>query len=111
MKALQRFIPGQRVTVRNPKTSKWEPAVIKDKIESIPRSYIVSTASESELRRNRSQICESFPKQSVRFNLEEDFPWVIEEDGTTSNQMNSPAADECLIDSQPELPVPCYDDH
>ena len=79
---------------RNPKTSKWEPAVIKDKMESVPRSYIVSTASGSELRRNRSQIRESFPKKSVRFDLEEDSPWVIEEDGTTSNQMNSPAADE-----------------
>jgi hypothetical protein len=84
--------------------------VIKDKMESVPRSYIVSTASGSELRRNRSQIRESFPKKSVRFDLEEDSPWVIEEDGTTSNQMNSPAADESLIDSQPELPVPCYGD-
>jgi len=59
------------VTIQNPKTLEWKPAVVLDKAGGLPRSYIVSTPSGKELRRNRSQIQQvpqAYPKQ-VKFDL------------------------------------------
>ena len=62
--------PGQKVTIENPRTHLWEPAEIQEKINNIPRSYVVTTPTGAELRRNRSQIRERHPKK-VQFNLDQ----------------------------------------
>ena len=67
---LPTLIPGQKVTIENPRTHLWEPAEIQEKIHNLPRSYVVSTPTGGELRRNRSQIRESHPKR-VRFDLDQ----------------------------------------
>lgn len=48
---------GTSITIQNPSTKKWEPAVIKEKLE-VPRSYIVTSQAGSELRRNRCHMRE-----------------------------------------------------
>ena len=55
-KALPSLVPGEKVTVEDPRTHEWETAVIQNKIKGIPRLDIVSTPSDRELRHNRSQI-------------------------------------------------------
>ena len=54
--ALPSLVPGQQVTIQNPKTLEWKPAIVLDKAREAPRSYIVSTPGGKELRRNRSHI-------------------------------------------------------
>jgi len=48
------------VTIQNPKTLEWKPAVVLDKAGGLPRSYVVSTPSGKELHRNRSQLLKCF---------------------------------------------------
>ena len=52
---LQKLVPGQPVSVFQPKTKTWTPATLKEQMNQ-PRSYIVQTNSGSELRRNRIQL-------------------------------------------------------
>jgi len=52
---LQKLVPGQPVSVFQPKTKTWTPATLKEQMNQ-PRSYIVETNSGSELRRNRIQL-------------------------------------------------------
>ena len=54
--ALPFLVPGQQVTIQNPKTLKWKPAVVLDKPKEAPWYYIVSTPSGKELCRNQSHI-------------------------------------------------------
>jgi len=59
------------VTIQNPKTLKWKPAVVLDKAGGLPQSYVVSTPSGKEVHHNRSQIRQvpqTYPKQ-VKFDL------------------------------------------
>ena len=68
---LPSLVHGERVTIQNPRTLKWDPAVVLNKVEGVPRSYTVSTPSGKQLRRNRSQIRQipqGSPKQ-VKFDL------------------------------------------
>lgn len=91
-KSLPGLVPGQDVTIENPKTFKWEPAVIEDRIGKFPRSYSVSTPSGGQLRRNRSQIRESTPRR-VRFDIgENSTPISSEPNGDKlPNRCGSPA--------------------
>ena len=69
--ALPSLVPGQQVTIQNPKTLEWKPAVELDEAREAPRSYIVSTRSGKELCRNQShihQVPQPGPKQ-VKFDL------------------------------------------
>ena len=50
--------PGQPVVIQDPTTSKWQPATIKEKIESLPRSDTVTTPQGKDLRRNRQHVRE-----------------------------------------------------
>ena len=64
--ALPKLVPGQQVTIQNPKTLDWKPAVVLNKAGQVPRSYIVSTPGGKELHRNRShipQVPQTGPKQ------------------------------------------------
>lgn len=56
VKILPALHPGQPITVRDPTTRKWNPAIVKEKLEDVPRSYQVSTPAGGELRRNRVHI-------------------------------------------------------
>ena len=93
VRSLSKLVPGPKVTIENPRTFEWEPAVVEDKIKRVPRSYSLSTPSGAELRRYRYQIQESTSKR-VRFNLEENqiqrFP--KEEEDHPSCCSGSPAA-------------------
>ena len=93
--ALPSLVPGQQVTIQNPKTLEWKPAIVLDKAREAPRSYIVSTPSGKELRRNRShirQVPQPRPRQ-VKFDLR-------------SNQVRSPSAGIDLPISLPRQPNP-----
>lgn len=52
--------PGQPVSVVNPNTGLWNPAVIKEKCVE-PRSYLLSTNNGNIYRRNRHQLRERNP--------------------------------------------------
>ena len=52
---LQKLVPGQPVSVFQPKTKSWTPATLKEQMNQ-QRSYIVETNSGSELRPNRIQL-------------------------------------------------------
>ena len=63
---LPSLVPGQQVTIQNPKTLEWKPAGVLHKTGGLAQSYVVSTPSGKELRRNRSQIRQvpqDYPKQ------------------------------------------------
>ena len=68
--ALPSLVPGQSVTIRNHKTHTWEPAVVQEQLD-VPRSYVVTTPTGGNLRRNRSQIREAHSKR-VQFDLDQD---------------------------------------
>jgi len=57
-KCLPRLYTGQDVTHRDPKTGKWHPAVVNQKLKE-PRSYELQTPSGQHLRRTREQIREA----------------------------------------------------
>ena len=83
------------MTIQNPKTLEWKPAILLDKAREAPRSYIVSTPSGKELRRNRChirQVPQPGPKQ-VEFDLQ-------------SNQVCSSSAGIDLPISIPSQPNP-----
>ena len=42
-KILPSLSPGQDVVIQNPRTAKWEPAVITNQLQGVPRSYRVAT--------------------------------------------------------------------
>ena len=48
--ALPSLVPGEHVTIQNPKTLEWNPAVVLNKVDGVSRSYIVVTPSGKELR-------------------------------------------------------------
>jgi len=53
-KPLPTLLPRQSVTIQDPVSLRWKPAVIKEKIQEVPRSYTVTTTTTGrELRRNR----------------------------------------------------------
>ena len=52
---LQKLVPGQEVSVFQPRTKTWVPVEVKRETTQ-PRSYVVKTAGGSELRRNRVQL-------------------------------------------------------
>ena len=55
-KTLPPLSTNEHVTVQNPVSKRWEPAIITNKSPS-PRSYIIErTNTAGDLRRNRSQI-------------------------------------------------------
>ena len=58
VKPLTPLIPGQSVTVQNPRTHRWEPATVQ-KSHQHPRSYDITTQSGQNLRRNRRHLRES----------------------------------------------------
>ena len=58
-KPLPNLLPGQTVRIQDPVSSHWKPAVIKKKLDEVPRSYIVTNASGRDLRRNRNHIMEA----------------------------------------------------
>ena len=58
-KVLPPLLPNQKVNIQDPSTLKWTPATIQDKVEGVPRSYIVTNDAGRTLRRNRSHIRES----------------------------------------------------
>jgi len=92
---LPSLFPGQHVTIQNPKTLKWKPAIVLDKAREAPRSYIVSTPSGKEFRRNQShirQVPQPGPMQ-VEFDLK-------------SNQVRSSSAGIDLPISIPSQPNP-----
>jgi len=64
-KDLPTLLPTQKVTIQDPVTHKWTPATVNRKLEEVPRSYTVTTTAGRELRRNRSQIREVPPPNSV----------------------------------------------
>ena len=68
---LPRLTPGEQVTVQNPRTLEWRPAVVTNKAEETPRSYNVSTEIGKELRRNRSHIRQipQKPSKHVSFDM------------------------------------------
>ena len=67
---LPSLTPGEQVTVLNPRTLEWKPAVVTNKAEGTPRSYNVSTQNGKELRRNRSQIRQiPQPSKHVSFDM------------------------------------------
>ena len=49
---------GQSISIQDPRTQTWKPAEIKEKIQEVPRSYIVTKPGGGEIRRNRTQIRE-----------------------------------------------------
>ena len=52
---LQKLVPGQEVSVFQPRTKTWVPVEVKRETTQ-PRSYVVKTAGGSELKRNRVQL-------------------------------------------------------
>lgn len=62
------------MTIQNPKTLEWNPAVVQNEVDGAPRSYMVATPSGKELRRNRSQIRQvpQAPPKHVKFDLGRD---------------------------------------
>ena len=58
-KPLANLLPGQNVRIQDPTTYKWKPAVIKEKLDDLPRSYKVTTPAGGELRRNRTHVREA----------------------------------------------------
>ena len=68
---LPSLTPGERVTVQNPRTLEWKPAVITNKPERAQRSYNVSTEHGKELRGNRSKIRQipQKPSKHVSFDM------------------------------------------
>ena len=85
------------MTIQNPKTLEWNPAVVLNKVHGVPRSYIVATPSGKELRRNRSQIRQIpqvSPKQ-VKFDLRR-------------NRVHrfDPGIDHTFPKTQPSQPIP-----
>ena len=79
--ALPSLVPGQSVTIQNHKTHTWEPAVVQEKLD-VPRSYVVTTPTGGNLRRNRSQIREAHSKR-VKFDLDQDETTPLEIQITT----------------------------
>ena len=63
--------PGDQVTIQNPKTPEWKPAVVTNKAEGTLSSYNVSTENGKELHRNRSQIRQipQKPSKHVSFGM------------------------------------------
>ncbi|CAB4015706.1 Retrovirus-related Pol poly from transposon 412 [Paramuricea clavata] len=57
-KPLQPLKPGQSINIQDPRTQTWKPAEIKEKIQEVPRSYIITKPGRGEIRRNRTQIRE-----------------------------------------------------
>ena len=59
---------GQKISIQDPATQRWEPAEIKEKIQGVPRSYVVTKEGGREVRRNRIQIREisQEPKQPMQ---------------------------------------------
>ncbi|KXJ09996.1 hypothetical protein AC249_AIPGENE11159 [Exaiptasia diaphana] len=55
-KDLQALPAGASVSIRNQVTKKWEPGLVKEKINTLPRSYFVNTDQGSQFRRNRMHI-------------------------------------------------------
>lgn len=49
---------GTSITTQNPKTKVWEPATYQEELANVPRSYIISTPSGTQLRRNRRHLQE-----------------------------------------------------
>ena len=47
--------PGQNVSVLNPSSHTWQPATVTEVCDE-PRSYVLTTETGSEVRRNRAQI-------------------------------------------------------
>ncbi|XP_028514882.1 uncharacterized protein LOC114575046 [Exaiptasia diaphana] len=58
-KPLANLLPGQHVRIQDPTTYQWKPAVVKEKLEDLPRSYKVTTPPGRELRRNRQHVREA----------------------------------------------------
>ena len=54
-----RLLPRQPINIQEPTTLKWKPAVIKESIPTLPRSYTMTTPKGRTLRRNRQQIKEA----------------------------------------------------
>ncbi|XP_014668373.1 PREDICTED: uncharacterized protein K02A2.6-like [Priapulus caudatus] len=59
--SLAPLTPGQFVRIQEESTSKWQPAVVTEKLTA-PRSYEIKTTNGSTLRRNRRHIRET-PEQ------------------------------------------------
>ncbi|KAL9967831.1 hypothetical protein ACROYT_G026128 [Oculina patagonica] len=55
---LPELASGQKVTIQDPATLKWKPAEVKERLTTVPRSYMVTTPAGGELRRNRTHIRE-----------------------------------------------------
>ena len=47
---LPTLVPGQKVTVENPRTHMWEPEVIQEKLNNIPRSYVNTNRGRTTLK-------------------------------------------------------------
>ena len=57
-KPLQPLKPGQSINIQDQRRQTWRPAEIKEKIEEVPRSYIITKPGGGVIRRNRTQIRE-----------------------------------------------------
>jgi hypothetical protein len=57
-KPLQPLKPGQSISIQDPRTQIWKPAEIKENIQEVPRSYIITKPGGGNIRRNRTQIRE-----------------------------------------------------
>ncbi|KAL9956099.1 hypothetical protein ACROYT_G037526 [Oculina patagonica] len=55
---LSELASGQKVTIQDPATLKWKPAEVKERLTTVPRSYMVTTPAGGELRCNRTHIRE-----------------------------------------------------
>jgi hypothetical protein len=47
-----------RPNIQDQRTQTWKPAEIKEKIQEVPRSYIITKPGGGEIRQNRTQIRE-----------------------------------------------------
>jgi hypothetical protein len=48
----------QSINIQDQRIQTWKPAEIKEKIQEVPRSYIITKLGGGEIRRNRTQIRE-----------------------------------------------------
>lgn len=60
-KSLPDLVPGQPIRIHDPVSSTWKLAIVKEKLDKVPRSYTVTTPGGQELRRNRKHVREVPP--------------------------------------------------
>ncbi|PFX12252.1 Uncharacterized protein K02A2.6 [Stylophora pistillata] len=60
-KSLPDLVPGQPITIQDPLSSTWKPAIVKERLDKVPRSYTATTPGGQELRRNLKHVMEVPP--------------------------------------------------